>query len=78
MEGSVLLQAVPQLWKLVYYCRQCHIYGRECIVTGGGTVIEGSVLLQAVAELWKGVYCCRQWHSYGREGSVGDIGIVME
>jgi len=44
----------------VYCCKQWHSFGRECTVTGSGTVMEGSVLLQAVAELWKEMYCCKQ------------------
>jgi len=49
MEGNVLLQAVAQLWKGVYCCRQWHSYGRKCIVAGSGIVMEGNVLFQAVA-----------------------------
>jgi len=49
------LQAVAQLWKGVYCCKQWHIYGSKYIVAGSGTVMEGSVLLQVVAQLWKGV-----------------------
>ena len=64
MEGRVLLQAVAQLWKGVYCCKQWHSYG--------------SVLLQAVAQLWKGVYCCKQWHTYGMECTVASNDTIME